>query len=576
MWSHTGGMTSWSAIVRCENHPLTSARQPEAEQDVWHYMENHESETDLGDYGGLVRRQWPLLVLGMVVGLIAGLALLGVAPKSYESTTSLLVQPTGDDTNVANGRTNAAINLDTEAQIVTSTVVAARSAELLNSSEVPRALAKRVFVQVPANTSVLKITYTDESPRAAQAGAEAFAQAYLDNREGVAEDKRKSSVKALETTLDTLNTELRKINEDLQATSVKSEDAYLRTQRDVLVQQISTSAALLGPLQNQVVQPGAVITKAQRPTEPTGLNLWLVVASALFAGLILGLIGALVRDRRDHRVRSRADLDRLGLDVLVSRFTLPVPEDVQSHRHPHDDPLRQARNALLARLVSHKGSLVVTSASSDVAGATAAASLAVTLARSGVKTALVCCNTENDIIAEAFGVPESPSLADVLRSGIRPSEAMHPVPATPNLTVVPPGPDGSLFSELLQDASIRPTLAEFESLAEVVVLDVATTAFNADAQTVVTATQGLLLVATADVTSTDEVTEAIDQMAHVNAKLLGVLLVDLKRGHRGSPHASGPAPADTRFTRTSSSWTGESTRRPIDDGPVRQLAREQC
>lgn len=512
-------------------------------------MENQESETALGDYGGLVRRQWPLLVLGMVIGLIAGLALLGLAPKSYSSTTSLLVQPTGDDTNVANGRTNAAINLDTEAQIVTSTVVAARSAELLNSSLLPRELAKHVAVQVPANTSVLKITYADETPRAAQAGSEAFAQAYLDNRKGVAESKLKSSVNALQATLTSLNTDLRKTNDDLQATSVKSQDAYLRTQRDVLVQQIRTSAALLGPLQNQVVEPGAVITKAQRPTDPTGLNPWLVLASGVFIGLILGLIAALVRDHQDHRIRSRRDLDRLGLDVLVSRFTLPVPQDVQSHRHPHDDPLRQARNALLARLMSHKGSLVVASASSDVAGATAAASLAVTLARSGVKTALVCCNTETDIIAEAFGVPESPSLADVLRSGIRPLEAMHAVPATPNLSVVPPGPDGSLFSELLQNASIRPTLAEFESLAEVVVLDVATTAFNADAQTVVTATQGLLLVATADVTSTDEVIEAMDQMAHVNAKLLGVLLVDEQRGHRGSARKRKKKAATTPQTR---------------------------
>ena len=49
---------------------------------------------------------------------------------------------------------------------------------------------------------------------------------------------------------------------------------------------------------------------------------------------------------------------------------------------------------------------------------------------------------------------------------------------------------------------------------------------NADAQSVVTATQGLLLVVTANVTSTEEVIEAIDQMEHVDAVVLGALLVD--------------------------------------------------
>jgi capsular polysaccharide biosynthesis protein/Mrp family chromosome partitioning ATPase len=493
-------------------------------------MESLENESVLGDYGGLVQRQWPLILLGVLIGGIFGITALGAAPKTYESTTSLIVQPTGDDTNVENGRTSSTINLDTEAQIVTSTVVAARAAELMHSSLAPRELAKQVAVQVPANTSVLNITFAASNAARAQEGAQTFAQAYLDNRKAVAQDKVKANVASLRDTIDSLNADLIKVNDDLQEVISESRHAYLTTQRALLIQQIRTSTSSLGPLQNEDVQPGTVITKAQKPTSPSGLSPLLVLVSGLFIGLLLGLIAAVVRDRSDHRVRSRRELERLGLDVLVSRFTLPAPEGVQGHRHPHDEPLRQCRNALLARLVSHKGSLVVTSASADIAGATAAASLAVTLARSGVKTALVCCNTETDIIGEAFGVAESPSMADVLRSGMRPSEAMHAVPDTPNLFVVPPGPDGSLFSELLQDGSIRPTLAEFESLADVVVLDVATTAYNADAQTVVTATQGLLLVTTAGVTTTDEVIEAIDQMAHVNAKLLGALLVDLQRG----------------------------------------------
>lgn len=507
-------------------------------------MQTSENETVLGDYSGLVGRRWFLILLGVVIGLAVGVGVLAVSPKIYESTTSVLVQPTGDDTNVTNGRTAATINLDTEAQIVTSTDVAARSVKLMQSSLGPRDLAKKVSVQVPANTSVLKITFAASSPTGAQKGAEAFAQAYLDNRKGDAEDKIQVTVEGLEATIDSLNTSLLKVNEDLETATTNSRRAYLAAQRDVLIQQIRTSTSSLSPLKNQEVQPGAVITQAQEPTSPTGLNPLLVLISAVFAGLLLGLVAAVARDRRDHRVRTRHDLDQLHLDVLAGRFTLPRADGVLDHDRTHDASLGQCRNALLARLVDHKGSLVVASASSQVSGDTAAASLAVALAHSGVKTVLVCCNAEGDVTAGAFDVPSSPSLADVLRSGVRPAEAMHSVPAVSNLSVVPAGPEGERFSALLQDPTVGSALAEFESLAEVVILDVAATAVNADAQTVVTATQGLLLVVIADVTSTDEVIDAMDQISHVNGKMLGALLVDVPRGRsRASKAESARRPA---------------------------------
>ena len=289
-------------------------------------MQSLENESALGDYGGLVRRQWPLILLGVLIGGIFGITALGAAPKTYESTTSLIVQPTGDDTNVEGGRTSSTINLDTEAQLVTSTVVAARAAELMHSSLEPRELAKHVAVQVPANTSVLEITFAASSAANAQQGAETFADAYLDNRKDLAQDKVKANVAHLLDTIDSLNADLVKVNDDLQGAISDSRRAYLITQRALLIQQIRTSTSQLGPLQSEDVQPGTVITQAQKPTSPSGLSPLLVLVSGLFIGLLLGLVAAVIRDRSDHRVRSRRDLDRLGLDVLVSRFTLPPPK----------------------------------------------------------------------------------------------------------------------------------------------------------------------------------------------------------------------------------------------------------
>ncbi len=107
---------------------------------------------DLSDYLGLLRRQWwvVLLVTLFVVGTAYGIT--QAMPREYESVTSVLVQPAGQDTNVVGGRTKGEINLDTEAQLVRSTAIAAGAASLLRATEAPDDLARGVAVEVPPNT----------------------------------------------------------------------------------------------------------------------------------------------------------------------------------------------------------------------------------------------------------------------------------------------------------------------------------------------------------------------------------------------------------------------------------------
>src|SRR5690349_955254 len=137
------------------------------------------------DLFGLARRQWWLVLILVAAGLAAAAQFTRAQPKVYESATSVLVQPTGggQDTNVVGGRTKGDINLDTEAQLVRSTAVAADAAALLRSSTPADVLAANVSVEVPANTSVLVITYAAGDPQSAQAASHAFAESYLRNRE---------------------------------------------------------------------------------------------------------------------------------------------------------------------------------------------------------------------------------------------------------------------------------------------------------------------------------------------------------------------------------------------------------
>ena len=132
------------------------------------------------------RHGWWVLLL-VLAGTGGGAVLAAYAPAPYAATTSVLVQPVriGPDTSTADRRTVA--DLDTEAQVLRSTAVATAAAKLLGvSTAQAERLASDVTVAVPAGSSVLVITYTADTPRRAQAGSHAFAQAYLQNRHEVA------------------------------------------------------------------------------------------------------------------------------------------------------------------------------------------------------------------------------------------------------------------------------------------------------------------------------------------------------------------------------------------------------
>nr|WP_246280449.1 polysaccharide biosynthesis tyrosine autokinase [Nocardioides daedukensis] len=497
----------------------------------------------------VLRRRWLLLVCSPILGALIGVAILSLAPVSYSATTSVLAQPTGADTNSTNGRTSTEINLDTEAQLVRSSVVAQLAVEALGLDTSPRELVSDVSVGVPPNTSVLSITFTADSAEAARDGSAALAKAYLDNRRAVAEGQIKARVEGIRARIATLDAELAENARALRKLPSSADRTLLATQRDLLVQQLQTSSQELNPLTSASVDPGSVITEAQLPTNPTGVSAPIVMTTAVFASLMLGLGVAYARDTRDKRIRSPRDLARLDMDVIVGKFALTMPGETLGIRQRDAEQLRQVRNALLAVIPKHRGSLTVASATPGDTGAVMSTCLASALARSGVETILVSVSIHNDVVTEHFGLADETGLADVLNTGCPLIDSVHPVAGIPGLSVVPPGLDRVRFSELLQDATFGPMLHQLESLADVVVLDVAPTSVNADAQTIVPATTGLLLVTTAGVSTTDEVLDAVSQLRHVGASVLGTVIVESPHRQLLPPFARTLSRAETKPAR---------------------------
>jgi uncharacterized protein involved in exopolysaccharide biosynthesis len=125
---------------------------------------------EFAGYLGVLRRRWWVVLVLACVGILAAGAYIAKAPKAYTATATVNVTPTGVSQTqggaVAGGRTSGVVNLDTEAQIVKSSSVAAIAARALHTPLTPTALLQNVSVAVPANSSVLQVSCVAKSAAA--------------------------------------------------------------------------------------------------------------------------------------------------------------------------------------------------------------------------------------------------------------------------------------------------------------------------------------------------------------------------------------------------------------------------
>lgn len=381
----------------------------------------------LGDYAGALRRRWWVVALGAVMGLGLAAVFLLVAPKTYVATASVLVNPIGVefDAAVDGARTNSGVNLDTEAQIVTSQAVSARAKVNLQTPEIVGQLVQNVSVAVPPNTNVLRISFAADSPEGAQEGAAAYADGYLSNRRETAEDLLAEQSRALNQQITELQSQLPDATADE------------RTGLETSLQTLNTRKASVDGTR---VDAGKLISEALLPKRPASPNAALILTGGLAFGTLVGLMALLVLERRDHRCHGWRSVEhRLGLAVLADvPGAAGSPARLFEPRSPGAEAFNQLRNAIMSGVGDDPATLVVASPSDGFGADVVAANLAVALARSGRSTTLLVAD-ESSRVYELLGMPDADGLTEVLRHLLPLERATHSVPDIPHLSLMTAG-----------------------------------------------------------------------------------------------------------------------------------------
>ncbi|AGZ39330.1 Wzz/FepE/Etk N-terminal domain-containing protein [Actinoplanes friuliensis] len=488
---------------------------------------------DLSHYLGVFRRHWWVVLTAGGVGLGLGALVTQTIPKVYEASTSVLVQAVSGDVNASGGRTKGTINLDTEAQLVGSGAVAVKAATLLRTDVSPIELAHDVSVEVPANTTVLVIRFEADSPKGAQAGSHAFAEAYLRNREETARAGLDQQIKTLTTKVKQLTATLTSINNRLaKAEDGSFERGNLESLRNNSQNQLNSLTGRLNELTTATVGAGSIISDAREPEAPTSPNAMLNIATGGMIGLLIGLVLAFARERFDGRLRTAADVrDRGRIPVLAAldERTTPHFDDVLQPYGPGGRVFNRLRNEVLASLSTGDQIIVVTGASRGSATTLVAANLAAALARTGSDVVLIGAHLPDSVVeaaplARMLGVSAMPGLSDLLAGRIGLNKAMQRTPRIPSLRVITTG-GAATAAGLMQSQRLRDTLEALRRQTGYVVIEAPSTSSSADAQSLASLADAAILAVELRRAKRPALLDAAEQLSRVGTPLLGAVVL---------------------------------------------------
>lgn len=504
---------------------------------------------DLSDYLAMARRHWWIVALALIIGAGAGADYNRRLPREYTSVASVLVYPAGQDANVSGGRTRAEINLDTEAQLVRSTAVATNAAQTLHRDDVEQ-LAASIYVEVPPNTSVLQIKFTDHSARGAQAGARAFADSYLRNREENATAAAVKQVEALKARVADLTDDLASIN--VQAARVsRSSPTYasLDSQRETALAAINQLNNKITQLGTETITGGVVIRDARLPGKPVRPNTPVNIAAGGLLGLLLGIAIAGLRERLDRRVRSASELrGRCGMPVLGEITDREVhSDDVFPPFGEGGRAFNRLRNEVVAALNPGEQVVVVTGASGGPAVTHVAANLAAALARTGIDVVLLGAHApamtgpmmKGASLARLLGVAPTPGLSDVLAGKANLGEATQRAARNPTLRVITAGGTGSAAG-LLQSQALRDIIATLRAHTGYLIVEAPSTSTGADAQSLASLADAAIIAVELKRTRRPDIADAAEQLRRVGTPVLGAIVMPRLKpapGSAGEPDA---------------------------------------
>lgn len=435
------------------------------------------------DYLRAIVRNWWLVIGLAFLGAIGGFAVSNASPDLYRSTSSvLLTSDQGSSTSeLVQGSTYVQNLVATYVLLVDTEIVLQPVIDELGLDASVQSLASAVSASSPLDSVIIDISATSASPELAQRIAASVG----------------------------------------------------RSLTRVVTDEVSPTTEAGKPTVRLTTIQSATIPKF--PFEP---NTRLDILIGAFAGVVLGVILAVIRALAWNTIRSPKDIDEATSvpvvgEIVEARKGLTLPASIRA------DPLSieaesirsLAANLSFLRPGEMLRSFVVTSASPSEGKSSIVTALGLMLAESGKRVLLVDADLRNPSLAGLAQIEGAVGLTNVLIGEHTLDEAKQSW-GSPNLDVltagaVPPNPGQVLSSEAMHDF-IRGAC----ELYDVVIVDSAPVLSVTDAKWLGNTTDGAIIVVRYERTTTRAIRKVMHSMGAAGVDMLGVAITRLPRRKR--------------------------------------------
>ncbi|WP_440064072.1 polysaccharide biosynthesis tyrosine autokinase [Streptosporangium sp. OZ121] len=422
-------------------------------------------------YTRLARRNWPFILLALILAVGAATVVTAGTPPKYVATISMLVS--GHDREGSLSTAYQAGMLSAQRVHSYATLLSSRRVvgQITGEDDVERVQANITAEAVPG-TVLLRATVGDRDPSRAAGLANALGERFAE-----------------------------------------------------LIDQIERPT----PSSRPIVKI-TLVDRAETPEAPVSPRPVVNLAMALLVALILAMAVIVVRDRLDTTVKSTEALQQasgsstlgvIGYERDARRHPLIVRNQGRSSRSEAFRTLRT--NLQFIGVDRQPKSLVVTSCLPSEGKSSISANLAITLAQAGWRVMLVDGDLRRPTIPGYLGIEGTTGLTDVLISRAQLKEVIQ-VWGEPGMSVLPSGQIPPNPSELLGSGGMREVLAQLTETYDMVIIDAPPLLPVTDAATLGALCDGVLLVTRHGKTRREHMARATELLASVNARVVGTVL----------------------------------------------------
>lgn len=487
----------------------------------------------------LKRRKWIVILTTLVTAAVVGLGSYMQEPTYSAATTVRVAQASSGSVDVADYMYAERL-MNTYVQILKSRPLLEEIIRRLALAISPWDLANQIRVEILGDTELLRITVADHNPARAKAIADVLAALLIEQNRSLYLGGARSAREILEEQLSVVADSLAQDRAALQA--LLNNTTAGQEQIDALSTRIGLESEIYANLLSQYEQARlteaslansiTVVEPAVLPGVPSGPRTKRNLVLGTLVGLVAGTGLAFLLENLDPTLHSLGDLEAAaGVSVLgsIHRFAIPrgSPQGVVlvngDRPSQTGEAFRILGNNILA-LASDMSlrTLLITSAEQGAGKSTVLVNLAAAMAQAGHKVAAVDGDFRNSCLHRVFELSNEMGLSDVLSDLRRMNRALQET-SIEGVSVLTSGPLPPNPSEPPPLSKLPKVLGNLARKADLVLLDSPPILAIADAATMASMVDGVLLVAAKDQATGRRVQRALQQMARVGAKPLGVV-----------------------------------------------------